>query len=38
MLCLPSETKRRYGLEYDMPVGIELKIGNNWLDLSEVDL
>ncbi len=38
MLCLPSETKRRYGVEYDMPVGIELKIGNNWLDLSEVDL
>ena len=38
MLCLPSETKRRYGLEYDMPVGIELKIGNNWLDLSEVEL
>ena len=38
MSCLPSETKRRYGLEYDMPVGIELKIGNNWLDLSEVEL
>mgnify|MGYP005818851117 FL=1 len=38
MLCLPSETKRRYGIEYDMPVGIELKIGKNWLDLSEVDL
>ena len=38
MLCLPSETKRRYGIEYDMPVGIELKIGNNWLDLSEVSL
>jgi len=38
MLCLPSETKRRYGIEYDMPVGIELKIGKNWLDLSEVNL
>ena len=38
MLCLPSETKRRYGIQYDMPVGIELKIGKNWLDLSEVDL
>jgi len=23
---------------YDMPVGIELKIGKNWLDLTEVDL
>ena len=29
-------SKARYGLEYDMPIGIELKIGNNWLDLSEV--
>ena len=38
MLCLPNETKRRYGIEYDMPVGIELKIGKNWLDLSEVNL
>tara|TARA_S200002703_G_scaffold97774_1_gene84426 strand:- start:1 stop:1530 length:1530 start_codon:yes stop_codon:yes gene_type:complete len=38
MLCLPSETKRRYGVKYDMPVGIELKIGKNWLDLSEVNL
>jgi hypothetical protein len=28
----------RYGIEYDMPVGIELKIGENWLDLSEVEL
>ena len=33
---LPQETKRRYGLDYDMPVGIELKIGKNWLDLEEV--
>ena len=38
MLCLPSETKRRYGVTYDMPVGIELKIGKNWLDLTEVSL
>ena len=38
MLCLPMETKRRYGVMYDMPVGIELKIGKNWLDLSEVNL
>ena len=34
--CVSDGSKARYGLEYDMPVGIELKIGNNWLDLSEV--
>jgi DNA polymerase-1 len=38
MLSLPFETTRRYGLAYDMPVGIEIKIGKNWLDLEEVNL
>ena len=38
MMSLPEETINRYGIEYDMPVGIELKIGRNWLDLTEVDL
>ena len=38
MVSLPTETVNRYGIEYDMPVGIELKIGKNWLDLTEVDL
>ena len=36
MLSLPSETARRYNVEYDMPVEIELKMGVNWLDLSVV--
>lgn len=36
MLSIPQETKRRYGVAYDMPVGIELKMGKNWLDLQEV--
>ena len=36
MLCLPQETKRRYNKEYTMPVGIELKMGKNWLDLEAV--
>lgn len=36
MLCIPEETQRRYGVRYDMPVGIELKMGKNWLDLEEV--
>ena len=38
MLCLPHETNRRYNVTYDMPVGIEIKMGDNWLDLQEVDL
>ena len=38
MLSLPFETMRRYGVTYDMPVGIEIKIGKNWLDLEEVNL
>jgi len=36
MLALPEETLRRYGRQYDMPVGIELKMGKNWLDLEAV--
>ena len=36
MIAIPSETERRYGVRYDMPVGIELKMGKNWLDLEEV--
>lgn len=36
MLCLPQETERRYDISYDMPVGIELKMGTNWLDLEPV--
>ena len=36
MLILPQETIRRYGVEYDMPIGIELKMGNNWLETEEV--
>ena len=36
MICIPEETERRYGIRYDMPVGIELKMGKNWLDLEEV--
>ena len=37
MLSLPEETMRRYGIEYDMPVEIEIKMGDNWLDLAVVD-
>jgi hypothetical protein len=37
MLSLPEETKRRYGVTYDMPVEIEIKSGDNWLDLTVVE-
>ena len=32
MLSIKDESHRRYGIHYDMPVDIELKIGDNWLD------
>ena len=38
MLSLPFETVRRYGIAYNMPVGIEIKAGKNWLDLHDVKL
>jgi len=37
MLSISDGSKARYDIEYDMPIGIELKIGENWLDLSEVN-
>ena len=36
MLSLFDECNRRYGITYSMPVGIELKIGKNWLDLEPI--
>jgi len=36
MLSLPDECQRRYGVTYDMPVGLEIKMGPNWLDTHEV--
>jgi len=36
MLCIPEESERRYNVRYNMPIGIELKMGKNWLDLEEV--
>ena len=37
MLALPEETLRRYRVKYDMPVEIEIKMGDNWLDLHVVE-
>jgi len=36
MLSIPQQAKRRWGIDYDMPVGIEIKIGSNWLDTKEI--
>ena len=36
MFSLPEECKKRYNVDYDMPIGIEIKIGNNWLDMKEI--
>ncbi len=38
MRDIPKLAMSRYGIDYDMPVGIELKIGQNWLDLNPVEL
>lgn len=37
MLSIPEITSKRYSLEYDMPIDIELKIGKNWLDTTVVN-
>ena len=36
MLSIKNEAQKRYGIEYDMPIGIELKMGKDWLDMDEV--
>ena len=36
MLGIRKECQRRYGVEYNMPIGIELKIGNDWSNLETV--
>ena len=36
MMSLSDECERRYGFKYTMPIGIELKIGDNWLNMKEV--
>ena len=36
MLSIRDECKKRYNIDYDMPIDIELKIGKNWLELEEI--
>ena len=35
MYSIVQECKKRYNIEYDMPIGTELKIGEDWLNLKE---
>ena len=36
MLSIADETKKRYGIEYDMPIGIEVKLGDNWMEMETI--
>jgi hypothetical protein len=36
MLGIREECKNRYGIDYNMPIGIELKIGDDWSNLETV--
>lgn len=36
MMSIKDECKSRYNVDYDMPVDIELKIGDNWLETKEI--
>ena len=36
MMSLSDECEKRYGFKYTMPIGIELKLGNDWLNMKEV--
>ena len=33
---IKDECNSRYNINYDMPIGIELKIGDNWLETKEI--
>ena len=36
MMSLSNECEKRYGFKYTMPIGIELKLGDDWLNMKEV--
>ena len=38
MLGIRKECQIRYGVEYNMPIGIELKIGTDWSNLETVSI
>jgi len=38
MLCIPEECSREFGIDFDMPIEIELKMGTDWLNLEELEI
>ena len=38
MLSIRQGAKERFGIDYDMPIDIELKLGYDWLNLEELNL
>lgn len=36
MLGIKDEAKERYGIDYDMPIGVEVKLGDNWMEMETV--
>ena len=36
MLSIKTEAYKRYKINYDMPIGIELKIGKDWLNMDNI--
>ena len=38
MLCIPKECSEKFGIDFDMPIDIELKIGQDWLNLEEIKI
>ena len=36
MLSIRSECLKRFGVDYDMPIGVELKLGTNWMEMETV--
>ena len=38
MLCIPEECSREFGIDFDMPIEIELKMGADWLNLEELEI
>ena len=38
MLCIPEECSTVFGVTFDMPIDIEMKIGTDWLNLEELKI
>ena len=38
MLCIKEECEKRFNINFNMPIDIELKIGHDWLNLKEISI